>query len=162
MCPRRLHGHGGDAAPQARRTTCRCIGVAPLDDSSLRLRPGSLTCPLCHGDVAPASSGCLPCHLPLRDVLRHQRTGSAVDRALRVRLTGLVLYSGAVAWCAYQLPDSLPLVVPGAVLGGGVLHVWRGRPWLGLMVFAIIVVAVPVLLWPSMLTGTYVDLRDGW
>ena len=97
----------------------------------------------------------------MRDVLRHQRSDSAVGRALRTRLTGLVLYGAAVAWCAYQLPDSLPFVVPGAVLGGGVLHVWRGRSWLGLLVFAIIVVAVPMLLWPSMLTGTYADLRDG-
>ena len=98
----------------------------------------------------------------MRDVVRHQRRRSGMGRALRTRLTGLVLYSGVVAWCAYQLPDSLAFVVPGAVLGGGVLHVWRGRPWSGLLVFAIIVVAVPMLLWPSMLTGTYADLRDGF
>lgn len=98
----------------------------------------------------------------MRDVLRHQRSSSGVGRGLRTRLAGLVLYSAAVAWCAYQLPDTLPFVVPGAVLGGGLLHVWRGRPWLGLLVFAIIVVVVPLLLWPSMLTGTYADLRDGF
>ncbi|WP_244928550.1 hypothetical protein [Nocardioides sp. W7] len=97
----------------------------------------------------------------MRDVLRHQPRRSR-SHAVRVRLTGLVLYSAVVAWCAYQLPDSLLFVVPGAVLGGGGLHVWRGRPWLGLVVFAIIVVAVPMLLWPSMLTGTYADLRDGF
>jgi hypothetical protein len=96
----------------------------------------------------------------MRDVLRHQPRRSR-SRAVRVRLTGLVIYSAVVAWCAYQLPDSLLFIVPGAVLGGGGLHVWRGRPWLGLLVFAIIVVAVPMLLWPSMLTGTYTDLRDG-
>lgn len=77
-------------------------------------------------------------------------------------MTGLVLYSAVVAWCAYQLPDSLPFVVPGAVLGGGLLHVGRARPWLGLLVFAIFVVVVPMLVWPSMLTGTYADLRDGF
>lgn len=78
-----------------------------------------------------------------------------------MRLVGLVLYAAVVAWCAYQLPTSLAFVVPGAVLGGGVLHVWKGRPWLGLLVFTIIVVVVPALLWPSMATGTFADLTDG-
>lgn len=82
-------------------------------------------------------------------------------RAIQVRLIGAVLYSAAVAWCAYQLPTSLPFVVPGAVLGGGILHVWKGRPWLGLIVFTVIVVAVPMLLWPSMATGTFADLTVG-
>lgn len=121
----------------------------------------SLVCPLCRGEVAATSSGCLACHLPMRDVVRHQRSGSDLGRAVRVRLTGVVLYTAAVAWCAYQLPDALLFVVPGAVLGGGLLHVWRGRPWLGLLVFALVVVVVPLLVWPSMLTGTYADLRDG-
>ena len=66
---------------------------------------------------------------------------------------------GVVAWCAYRLPDTLPFVVPGAVLGGGFLHVVRGRAWWGLMVFALIVVAVPLLAWPSLLTGAFEDLR---
>ena len=135
--------------------------MTPHNDNSLQLRSESLVCPLCSGDVLPRSSGCLPCHLPMRDVLRHQTSGSGVGRALRTRLTGLALYGAVVAWCVYQLPDSLPFVVPAAAFGGGVLHVWRGRPWLGLVVFAIIVVAVPMLLWPSMLTGTFADLRDG-
>jgi hypothetical protein len=97
----------------------------------------------------------------MRDVLRHQQPGSRAGRAIRVRLTGIVLYGAAVAWCAHQLPDSLPFVVPGAVLGGGLLHVWRGRPWLGLLVFAVVVAVVPLLWWPSMLTGTFADLTDG-
>ena len=124
------------------------------------LTPGSVLCPLCRGAVELTSSGCLPCHLSMRDVLRHQPRG-ARSRAVRVRLVGVALYSGTVVWCADQLPDSLPFVVPGAVLGGGLLHVWRGRPWLGLLVFAVVVVAVPALLWPALLTGTYADLRDG-
>lgn len=136
--------------------------VVPSNDSSLQLRSPNLVCPLCRGEVRPGSSGCLPCHLPMRDVVRHQRRRSRIGRAIGIRLTGIMLYSGVVAWCAYQLPDALPFVVPGAVLGGGLLHVWRGRPWLGLLVFAVIVVAVPMLLWPSMLTGTYADLRDGF
>ena len=43
-------------------------------------------------------------------------------------------------------------------LGGGILHVWKGRPWIGLTVFAIIVVVVPALVWPSMATGLFSDL----
>jgi hypothetical protein len=82
-------------------------------------------------------------------------------RAIQVRITGALLYCAVVAWCTYQLPTSLPFVVPGAVLGGGILHVWKGRPWLGLMVFTVVVVAVPALLWPSMTTGTFADLTDG-
>jgi len=102
----------------------------------------------------------------MSDVQRHQAAalpsrGKAVARALRVRVTGVILYCAAVAWCAYQLPTSLPFVVPGAVLGGGLLHVWKGRPWLGLIVFTVVVVAVPALLWPSMMTGTFADLTDG-
>ncbi|GAB3792889.1 hypothetical protein [Nocardioides ungokensis] len=102
----------------------------------------------------------------MSDVLRHASTtpasrASTVIRALQVRISGLLLYGAAVAWCAYQLPDTVPFVVPGAVLGGGILHVWKGRPWLGLAVFAIIVVVVPALLWPSVLTGAFSDLTDG-
>ena len=125
-----------------------------------------LICPLCSGEVVPTSSGCLVCHLPMSDVQRHQprvprSRAQAVARAIRIRITGVVLYGALVAWCATQLRTSLPFVIPGAVLGGGVLHVWKGRPWLGLIVFAAIVVAVPALFWPSMVTGTFADLTDG-
>src|SRR5688572_1229850 len=127
----------------------------------------TLVCPLCSGQVAPTSSGCLACHLPMSDVQRHRAQaprsrGKAVAHAVQVRIIGALLYCAAVAWCAYQLPTSLPFVVPGAVLGGGILHVWKGRPWLGLIVFTIVVVAVPALLWPSMTTGTFADLTDGF
>lgn len=102
----------------------------------------------------------------MRDIARYGSTTSAsraggVARALRLRVTGLLLYSAVVAWCVYQLPDTVPFVVPGAVLGGGILHVWKGRPWLGLVVFAVIVVVVPALLWPSVLTGAFSDLTNG-
>jgi hypothetical protein len=99
------------------------------------------------------------------DVLRHQRTvpsrAASVARAVRIRVIGLVAYVGVVLWCSSQLPDTLPFVVPGAVVGGGVLHVWKGRPWLGLAAFLVIVVAVPALLWPSMLTGVFSDVTNG-
>lgn len=82
-------------------------------------------------------------------------------KAVWIRFTGALLYCGIVAWSWYQLPSSLPFVVPAAVLGGGVLHVWKGRPWLGLIAFAVVVVAVPALFWPSMATGVFSDLTDG-
>jgi hypothetical protein len=78
------------------------------------------------------------------------------------RLAGLLAYAGIVAWAWYQLPQTLPFVVPAAVVGGGFLHVLRGRPWLGLLVFSVIVVAVPVLLWPALGTGTFSDLTEGF
>jgi hypothetical protein len=71
-----------------------------------------------------------------------------------------VLYAAAVAWCAHQLPASLPFVVPGAVLAG-LLQVWKGRPWLGLLVFGTVVVVVPLLFWPSLGTGAFADLTGG-
>jgi hypothetical protein len=33
--------------------------------------------------------------------------------------------------------------------------------WLGLLVFTIIVVAVPLLRWPSLTTGAFSDITDG-
>lgn len=134
--------------------------MASLKQSSLKLTERSLLCPLCSREVRPASAGCAPCHLPLRDVLRNQPSPRR-SGAWRTRVTGLVMYAGVVAWCLYQLPDTLPFVIPGVVLGGGYFHVLRGRPWWGFFVFATIVILVPLLVWPSMLTGAYSDLRNG-
>jgi hypothetical protein len=102
----------------------------------------------------------------MRAVQRHRpqaprSRGGSLARAIQIRITGAILYCAVVAWCAYELPTSLPFVILGAVLGGGVLHVGKGHPWLGLVVFAIIVVAVPALRWPAMTTGTLADLTDG-
>lgn len=99
----------------------------------------------------------------MADVLRHRgprRHGAG--RAIGVRLTGLVVYAGIVAWAWYQLPQTLPLVVPGAVVGGGFLPVVKGQPWLGLLAFVVIVVAVPLLLWPALGTGTFSDLTESF
>lgn len=122
-----------------------------------------LTCPLCRGDVVPGSSGCRSCSLPMQDVARNQRRsgGVALLRGAGVRLTGLVLYVAAVAWVWFQLPDALVFVVPAAV-GGGLLHVWRGRPWLGLVIFTFMVVALPLLLWPALGTGFWTNVRLGF
>ena len=118
---------------------------------------GVLVCPLCRGAVAANSSGCLPCHLPMRDVVRHQRSMPRRSSQVQGRLIALCLYAGLLAWCAYRLPSTLTFVVPGTALAA-LLHVWKGRPWLGLMVFAVVVFAVPALLWPSMLTDSLSDI----
>jgi hypothetical protein len=99
----------------------------------------------------------------MSDVVRHQRKAGAhsIVRAAWVRITGLLFYGAIVGWCAYALHGSLPFVVPGAVLGGGVLHVWKGRPLLGFSVFGLIVVAVPLLLLPALGVGTFADVTSG-
>jgi hypothetical protein len=118
----------------------------------------TLTCPVCRGSVAPRSSGCLACHLPIGDVLKNQGLATqGRDKPLAMRLWGVLLYGAAVAWCAYALPTTLAFVVPGAGVAV-VLHSLRGRPVLGLAAFVLIVVVVPALLWPSMLTGALADL----
>ncbi len=117
-----------------------------------------LTCPMCRSDVSPRSASCRMCHLPIADVTRHQGGISSKGRtAVRTRLWGLVIYAGIVAWCLFQLPTAAAFVVPAAV-AAGVLHVLRGRPFSGAMVFLVIVVVAPTLLWPSMATNVMDDL----
>lgn len=122
--------------------------------------PGAaLTCPLCGEAVPVTAAACRGCHLPIADVRRHHPVGRrprSWGRAIRVRLAGFALYTAVVAWCAWQLPTSLPFVVPAA--GAGlVLHGVKGRPWLGLVAFVVLVVALPVLLLPALGTGTFSD-----
>lgn len=123
----------------------------------------ALLCPLCSGEVA-AASGCLECHLPMKDVVRYQERrrsrSRSLARALVVRVSGLLVYTGIVVWCALQLPGTLPFVVPGAVLGGGYLHVLKGRPVLGGAAFVVVVVVAPVLLLPALTTDAYSDLTE--
>jgi hypothetical protein len=76
------------------------------------------------------------------------------------RLAGLLLYSAAVMWCSVQLPTSMVFVVPGAVAGVW-LHVGKGRAWLGLLAFTVIVAVLPLLFWPSMLTGLFSEVTAG-
>ena len=125
----------------------------------------ALTCPLCSGAVS--SSGCMTCHLSRADIERHTgrprgRTKN-LGRAVRVRLSGIVLYGAALMWTFFQMPDAFVFVGPAAVLGGGVLHVWKGRPWLGLIVFVTIVIALPFVLMPALGTGFWTNFRiNGW
>ena len=122
-----------------------------------------LVCPVCRNDVRSGVSMCLSCHLPMKDVLVHQpssTTWGARMRRVRSALFAAIVYPALVVWCAFRLPDTLPFVAPGAA-AGLYLHAVKGRPWLGLVVAAVIVVAVPAMLWPSMLTGTFSDLTNG-
>lgn len=80
-------------------------------------------------------------------------------RRLRSTLIALVLYAAIVVWCAFKLPDALPFMVPGAA-AGAYLHAVKGKPWLGAVAALVIVVVVPALLWPSMLTGAFSDLAN--
>lgn len=64
-----------------------------------------------------------------------------------------------MAWCALQLPTSLPFVVPAALLGAAV-HVLKGRPWLGAAVFTVVVVVLPLVFVPALGTGAFADLAD--
>jgi hypothetical protein len=94
----------------------------------------------------------------MKDILRYASAPQeSKGRGAGSRLTGLVLYAGVVAWCAYRLPSALTFVVPAATLAA-VLHAGKGRPWLGLATFALIAFLVPALFWPSMLTDTFSDI----
>jgi hypothetical protein len=90
-----------------------------------------LTCPLCGAGVPADASACRGCHLPIADVRRHTvedtRTGRSWTRAVGIRVVGVTLYAGIVAWCVWQLPATLPFVAPAAV-AGLVLHGVRARP----------------------------------
>ncbi len=76
-----------------------------------------------------------------------------------VRLMGLASYATVIAWCVWQLPAALPFVAPAAAVGA-LLHVVKGRPWLGVVAFVVLVVALPILLVPALGTGAFSDLAD--
>ena len=117
-----------------------------------------LTCPVCRSDVSPRSASCRSCHLPTADVVRHQRVlRSGRREAVQTRLWGLFIYGGIVAWCLLQLPTAAVFVVPAAV-AAAVLHVVRGRPYVGGVLFLVVVVVAPAMFWPSMATDVMDDL----
>lgn len=125
----------------------------------------TLICPVCTDGVGAASSMCFTCHLPIKDVRANQKlTGRSsksrvVASWLWMRLIGVVGYTATIVWCALKMPASLSFVVPAAVVGL-FLHVVKGRPWLGLAAFVLIVVLVPLLFLPSILTGATGRLTD--
>jgi hypothetical protein len=76
-----------------------------------------------------------------------------------VRLAGVALYAAiaAVAW--WLLPATLPFVLPSAGFGM-VMHAGRRRPWLGLAGFWVLLVLVPALFFPSLLSEAFSGLTD--
>lgn len=57
------------------------------------------------------------------------------------------------------MPSVFLFVLPGAVVGAYMQTV-RGRPLLGAVLFAAIVLLVPALLWPAGLTGDFSQLSN--
>ena len=116
-------------------------------------------CPLCAGPVGRA--GCPSCHLSLTEIQRyHARAGHWSEpwgRTFWSRFIGLVVYAGIVAWSLAFMPSVVLFVLPGAIVGAYMQTV-RARPLLGAVLFILIVVIVPALLWPAGLTGDFSDL----
>ena len=93
---------------------------------------------------------CFSCHLPIDSVRDNQprfrrapRTRAAA-RWIVERTGGAVLYVGLVVACATSAPDALVIVVPAAIVGF-VLHVGRGRVWVGLASAVVVAGAVGAL-----------------
>jgi hypothetical protein len=121
-----------------------------------------VVCPVCTGSVRTSSSMCFGCHLPLKDVLagqslRRRRGRSRAARRVTRRVLGGLAYVGIAAWFAYRIPGSVTFVVPAAVAALW-LHAVRGRTILAALFFLVWMVAVPAVLWPSMLTAMGNDL----
>lgn len=80
---------------------------------------------------------CFSCHLPIDSVRENQprfrrapRTRAA-GRWVVTRTGGALIYVGLVVACATSAPDAWVIVLPAAIVGF-VLHVGRGRVWVGL------------------------------
>lgn len=116
-----------------------------------------LVCPLCREQAS--ARGCQGCLLPIGDMRPAPGSRRRVGSSLRRILLGLSLYGSLTAWTAWQLPDLLVFEAPAALLAL-VLHVGKGRPWLALVVFSLLVIVLPPLLGPSLATGWWVDLRS--
>ncbi len=126
-----------------------------------RISGGALACPLCGHAVD--RTGCASCHLSLGEIRRHsgpsRRWSEPWGRGLWSRFVGLPVYAGLVAWSWYFMPSVFLFVLPGAVVGAYMQTV-RGRPLLGAVLFAAIVLLVPALLWPAGLTGDFSQLSN--
>ncbi|WP_340539568.1 hypothetical protein [Nocardioides sp. GXZ039] len=69
----------------------------------------------------------------------------------------MLIYGAIGVWCVLLLPSAVTFVIPAAV-AAGVIHVVRGRPYLAALVFLLIVIAAPLLFWPSISTDVLDDL----
>ena len=123
---------------------------------------GSLACPLCGAGVG--SSGCLDCHLSLAEIARHRsahrrRWSEPWGRGVWSRLLGVIVYAGVVAWSWYLMPSVFLFVLPGAIVGA-YTQTLRARPLLGAVLFVLIVVVIPALLWPAGVTGDFSQLSN--
>jgi hypothetical protein len=112
--------------------------------------PETLTCPVCKTAVTSHSSMCFSCHLPIDSVRENQPRfrraprSRAAARWLVTRAGGALLYVGLVVVCATSAPDALVIVLPAALVGF-VLHVGRGRVWLGLASAIVVAGSIGVL-----------------
>lgn len=71
-----------------------------------------------------------------------------------VRLAGVALYAVIVAVAWWLLPSAMPFVGPAAAFGVA-MHAGGGRPWLGFAGFWVLLVVIPALFFPSMLTDAF-------
>jgi hypothetical protein len=121
----------------------------------------ALVCPLCGRDVS--KSGCVSCHLSTAEIRRHySKSGHWAEpwgRSFWSRFIGFVVYAGIVAWSWVFMPSVFLFVLPGALVGAHMQTV-RARPLLGALLFVLIVVIVPALLWPAGLTGDFSELSN--
>lgn len=121
-----------------------------------------LICPLCRTAVDQPSRGCLQCRLPAGDLVARPRSARAGEfaRALWIRVLGLIGYSAVLCWFGWKSPDTLFALVPAAAVGGGILHLWKGRVWLGLAVFLMLTLLIPLLIAPAQVSGFFADIRS--
>jgi hypothetical protein len=119
----------------------------------------SLVCPLCGCGVN--ARGCPACHLSTREIREHYAQAGHWSepwgRTIWSRFIGFAVYAGLVAWSWVFMPSVFLFVLPGAIVGAYMQTV-RARPVIGAVLFVLIVVVVPALLWPAGLTGDFSDL----
>jgi hypothetical protein len=83
-----------------------------------------------------------------------KRLPGAATGVRGTRLAGVAIYAAIVAAAWWLLPASWPFVVPSAAFGM-VMHAGMLRPWLAFVGFWVLLVVVPVLFFPSMLTDVF-------
>jgi hypothetical protein len=92
-----------------------------------------------------------------RSSARSGRWSEPWGRTFWSRFIGLVVYAGLVVWSWWFMPSALLFVLPGAIVGA-YMQTIRARPLLGAVLFVLIVVVIPALLWPAGLTGDFSEL----
>jgi hypothetical protein len=85
---------------------------------------------------------------------RAKRSSGLTTGDRGTRLAGVAIYAAIAAAAWLLLPASLPFVVPSAAFGMA-MHAGMLRPWLAFAGFWVLLVVVPVLFFPSMLTEAF-------